>query len=297
MMHNNIGDKIRKLRKQRKMTQAELAGDQITRNMLSFIETGAALPSLPTIWYLAERLDVPAGFLLAEGDDDRIWRKMNEIADIKRLFKQGDPRICLAVCRSFGEDADDEICLIMAQCALQIASEELHQGHLHACCDALDEALALCEQTVYDTTHIRQTAALYFRFLRGLSSTLYPASTLPNLDDAFLGASDAVCRYMLAREALDSGDRRRVDAYLQSSDREDAFFRSFSAHCDMTGGYYAQARQQLLQLLNADGVSSQVLLYHIFCDLEIACRETGDFRGAYEYSRNKISQLERMLEG
>ena len=295
MIQSNVGEKIRKLRKQRKMTQSELAGDQITRNMLSYIETGAALPSLPTIWYLAERLDVPAGFLLAEGDDDRIWRKMNEIADIKRLFGQGDPRICLAVCQSFAEDADDEICLIMVQCLLRIAQEEMHNGHLHACCEALDEALLRCEQTVYDTEHFRQTAALYFRFLRGLSSTLYPAGSL-DIDDAYLGSSDAFGRYILAREALESSDRRRVDAYLQHSDRNDPFYRAFAAHCDMTDGYYAPARQQLLQLLNAEGVSSQVLLYHIFCDLEIACRETGDFRGAYEYSRNKITQLERMLE-
>ena len=75
MPQNDIGEKIHRLRVKRKMTQAELAGDQITRNMLSRVENGAALPSLPTVWYLADRLGVPAGFLLAEGDDDRVWQK------------------------------------------------------------------------------------------------------------------------------------------------------------------------------------------------------------------------------
>ena len=42
----NIGEKIRKLRNGKLMTQAELAGTQITRNMLSQIESGTAMPSL-----------------------------------------------------------------------------------------------------------------------------------------------------------------------------------------------------------------------------------------------------------
>jgi hypothetical protein len=183
----------------------------------------------------------------------------------------------------------------MALCSLRIATEELHNGHLHACCEALDEALARCEQTVYDTESIRQTAALYFRFMRTLSSTLYPGVPL-DIDGAFLGAQDAWCRYILALEALEIGDRRRVDSYMQSAAQGDLFAAVFSAHLEMTDGYYAAARQHLLQLLHADGVFSRVLLYHIFCDLEIACRETGDFRGAYEYSRDKITLLEHMLK-
>ena len=62
----NVGEKIRNLRLEKLMTQADLAGDQITRNMLCTIERGAALPSLPTACYIAGRLSVPVGYLLAE---------------------------------------------------------------------------------------------------------------------------------------------------------------------------------------------------------------------------------------
>ena len=65
-----IGEKIKSLRQSKLMTQSELAGTQITRNMLSTIEHGTALPSLPTALYLAERLNVPVGYLLAEGEDE-----------------------------------------------------------------------------------------------------------------------------------------------------------------------------------------------------------------------------------
>ena len=294
MLQTNIGDKIRRLRLHRKMTQSELAGDQITRNMLSCIENGAALPSLPTVWYLAERLQVPAGFLLAEGDDDRIWRKMNEITDIKRVFKREDPRICLALCRACSEDADDEIILIMTQCSLMIAQEELDAGHLKLCCAALDEAVLSAEKSMYDTHMIKHTAAVYFRFLRGLSQSLYPETVL-DLDDCFLGAAHPFCRYVLAREALDAGDRYRVEQYLLHVQEDDPWGMLLRAHRDTVDGHFEQAHRLLTKLLHDENTSSRPLVYYVFCDLEICCRETGDFRGAYEYSQNKVHLLESML--
>ena len=54
-----LGKRIREARLFRKMTQSELAGDAITRNMLSLIESGTASPSVKTLQYLAERLGVP----------------------------------------------------------------------------------------------------------------------------------------------------------------------------------------------------------------------------------------------
>ena len=65
-MKTEIGEKIRKFRKMRGMTQAELAGESITRNMLSLIENGGASPSLQTIEYLADRLGIsPASFFIS----------------------------------------------------------------------------------------------------------------------------------------------------------------------------------------------------------------------------------------
>ena len=37
------------------------------------------------------------------------------------------------------------------------------------------------------------------------------------------------------------------------------------------------------------------ILYSVFFDLEICSREMGDFKGAYEYSADKVNLLERML--
>ncbi len=298
MPHTDIGEKIKKLRLHQNMTQSELAGDQITRNMLSRVENGAALPSLPTVWYLAERLGVPAGFLLAEGDDDRVWRKMNRIEGIRRVLRSGDARICLELCLEDAEmsEADDEIYLIMAQCSLALAREEFDRGNLHDACAALDNAIDYAARTVYDTTAIRQTAALYFRFMHGLSAMLY-SEVLSDaaVDDPLLGSDDAFGRYVVAREALAAGEERRVAAYLKRERENDLWQMHFSAHAAMVHGEYARAEQLLHRLLHADAARSEVLLYCVFCDLEICCREQSDFRGAYEYSQNKVALLERML--
>lgn len=54
----NIGRIIKEARLNKKMTQNEVVGDFITRNMLSQIESGAAMPSVRTLNYLCEVLDI-----------------------------------------------------------------------------------------------------------------------------------------------------------------------------------------------------------------------------------------------
>ena len=297
MPQNDIGEKIKRLRIHRKMTQSELAGDQITRNMLSRVENGAALPSLPTVWYLADQLDVPAGFLLAEGDDDHVWRKMSRIDSIRRLLAAGDHRVCLDVCLDGAEqdEADDEIDLIKAQCSLALAMEALEHGRLHECCSLLDDAVTYADHTVYDTVAIRATAKVCFRFMHRLSASLY-SETLRDTDDLWMGGGNAFCRYVLACESLEAGETRLVESYLRTADETDGWAMLFRARVFVREGDYLSAQPLLEELLRSDHTGGEVQIYCAFCELEICCRELGDFKGAYEYSQNKMALLERMLE-
>ena len=52
MEKNTLGKRIKEARLSKKMTQSEVVGDFITRNMLSQIESGSATPSLKTLEYL-----------------------------------------------------------------------------------------------------------------------------------------------------------------------------------------------------------------------------------------------------
>ena len=55
----NLGEKIKAARLERHMTQKDVVGDYITRNMLSKIENGSATPSVKTLEYLAGALGLP----------------------------------------------------------------------------------------------------------------------------------------------------------------------------------------------------------------------------------------------
>ncbi|WP_020007580.1 helix-turn-helix domain-containing protein [Salinicoccus albus] len=68
-----LGERIKNLRKSQKLTLATLAGDEITKGMLSLIENDKSKPSMETLQYLAKRLDVSIGYLTQEGDEE--WTK------------------------------------------------------------------------------------------------------------------------------------------------------------------------------------------------------------------------------
>ena len=65
-----LGQKIRELRVKEGITQKELAGDKITRNMLSLIENGSASPSVRTLLYIADKLETPAGYFFSSNAED-----------------------------------------------------------------------------------------------------------------------------------------------------------------------------------------------------------------------------------
>lgn len=61
-----LGKKIRAARLEAGLSQRQLCGDVITRNMLSQIENGSANPSMTTLQYLAGRLEKPVSYFLQE---------------------------------------------------------------------------------------------------------------------------------------------------------------------------------------------------------------------------------------
>lgn len=78
-----LGEKIKALRKRKKLTQTELAGSELTKSMLSQIENGKATPSMKTLQYIAEKLGCETSFLLEEDDDEIV----ELIQKMERLIK------------------------------------------------------------------------------------------------------------------------------------------------------------------------------------------------------------------
>ncbi|GMQ64830.1 helix-turn-helix domain-containing protein [Vallitalea maricola] len=84
-MYTTIGNKIKQVRKELHITQTQLAGQDMTKSMISQIENGMATPSMKNLIKIADRLNKPVSFFLEENIDNntlpikKIQAKMNEI--------------------------------------------------------------------------------------------------------------------------------------------------------------------------------------------------------------------------
>ena len=87
---NNIelGKRLKEARLSKKMTQSDVVGTFITRNMLSQIESGAASPSLRTLEYLANTLELPIHYLVSETQS-----QIGEEINIKNIEKITNPEL------------------------------------------------------------------------------------------------------------------------------------------------------------------------------------------------------------
>ena len=63
----------------------------------------------------------------------------------------------------------------------------------------------------------------------------------------------------------------------------------------MKRGDYQGAYERLHRILITEEPLPEPVMYFVFCDLEICCKEIGDFKKAYEYSIDKIELLQKML--
>lgn len=289
-----IGEKIKTLRQSKRMTQAELAGDQITRNMLSLIENGSALPSLPTIIYIAERLNVPVGMLLADEAEELAYKKMTILPKIKQLYANGEYRLCRDMCRSLSEEQlDDEIYLILSNCYFELARELFNLGKLHKSVNYFDKACDYSKKTIYAEDRILSSVSIYFDYMMRLSPSLGSEAGNDFYASSFLCA-DSFCIYAIGIKAFDDGKRYLACECLSSLKSGDSFAEHLTARKEMLEGEYRSACQRLKKLINGE-LECCVMMYDIFKDLEECCKLTDDYKGAYEYSVGKIELLESML--
>ncbi|MBE6545980.1 MAG: helix-turn-helix transcriptional regulator [Ruminococcaceae bacterium] len=288
-----IGEKIKKLRIAKLMTQSELVGSEITRNMLSRIENGSANPSLETVRYIAERLNVSPSFLLADEEDELIYLKHREISQIKQAFMTEDFRICRDMCLNSKSTEDDEIQMILSECNLYVAAEEFNGGNLKGACSYLDEALESCGRTLYRTDLIVATVGIYFRYMRRFSATLSSNVIDEGEVNIYPALTEEFCRYAYALEQLDR--KEPIGAIESIARKETPYALHLEAKLWMQEGQYGQAYECLHKILLNDFPVAEPMLYFVFCDLEICCREIQDFKGAYEYSIDKVELFQKLL--
>ena len=88
-----LGQRIRQARQEAGLSQRQLCGDVITRNMLSQIENGSAHPSMDTLQFLARGLGKPISWFLEEeqrsSDEQQLQQTLSALDQARLCLEEG----------------------------------------------------------------------------------------------------------------------------------------------------------------------------------------------------------------
>lgn len=285
---NHLGEKIRELRKRLGVTQKDLAGDKITRNMLSLIESGSASPSVATLLYIAERLGTPAGyFFAASPEEEGRFLKMSVISGLKEQFKLRHFRECEKICLDLPASAlDDELSYILAVSYLNTASDHAYMLDFRPAFTDLDKSEKHSSTTIYCGAEFTR-ALLFYR-------ALFRAVTTDEIPDVLCDASVTgeyvpfgLVQYFMTLKLIKAGENYSYT--FPSGSYHDRHIAALNLVMDdrITDGV------KKLRELSLDPSLPYYMHYRVLSDLENAANAAGDVRLAYSSSRRKLEIIER----
>lgn len=249
---SDIGQKIRAMRLARGLTQKELAGNFMTRNMLSMLESGKVTPSLETLCYLSDALATDPGFFLREDKDVHAVLQDSLCADMHRLYTQGQTNQAVQLFEKNPTDRAD-IVLLYATCCLHLGILAYRQGAL-------------------------LTARMYLQ--KGQQQTT--DAWINDCIAAYLALIDAV----IEEESLQIEEKNKALPFLFSLMQQCATENGEMARaCNLyRDGYYREAEKIFTNCMH-DQKSTADPLCQLFLlrMLESCAVRAGDFEAAYQY--------------
>ena len=258
-----LGEKLRQARMEAGLSQRQLCGEEITRNMLSLIENGSAKPSMKTLQYLAARLGKNVSFFLEE--TAVLSPNQAVMASARQLYNDGqfaeaDRALDAYRCPDEVYDREKEILWILIR--LRMAEEAiLQQRHLYA--------LELLQQTPINTTYLREELNRKKLLLLGSLPGQQVSELLPQIDDELL---------LRAEEALAEKQFQRSCRLLDAMEQTD------SPRWHLCRGqihfHQKQWKKAAVHLRQAEEAYSR----KVFPLLEDCYRELGNYQKAYEYA-------------
>ena len=277
-VNNLLGEKIKKRRKELAITQSALAAGKITRNMLSLIENGAAMPSYDTALYLAEALDLPLPYLFSDDLNLFFYEKSERIDNIKKLFTEKKYTACMTALDALSGH-DDETDFIYAKSAFEQGKRFVFQGSLISASKYFTISQDKCKSTVYDTSDIECFIPLYEAIITNIGAPLLEFDEEHFLESYKTSADFEFYKYIVQDSAYQFENKvyakhLAAKAYLKQRD------------------YYA-AIPLLLEIeeTKSSKDSNATVLFGVYTDLQLAYKQVGNFESAYRYSSKLISLM------
>lgn len=256
-----LGEKLRTARLEAGLSQRQLCGDTITRNMLSQIENGTANPSMATLTVLAGRLGKPLGWFLGEAQtgNGAVMARARSCYDRK---DSGAALEALEDYRGPDENFDREYRLLSALVLLDLAGLALEEGRSGLAEKHLADVWPFIEATYCREELERRRLLLLGRLGHRVGEKL------PSLDEELL---------LRATEALKEGKPERARQLLEAAETRSCQWQLLWGRCCLAAGKWEAAAQALT--LAEEGYPGETPPL-----LEQAYREMGDYCRAYEYA-------------
>lgn len=264
-----LGQRLKQARLEAGLSQRQLCGDEITRNMLSQIENGTARPSMDTLRYLAGRLGKSVSFFLEEAPEVSPNQAVMEQARQAYLAKD-DPRALQALEQYREPDGvfDQERRLLEVLACLHLAEQALADGRRPYAAELLTRA----EKQAAGCAYCGEALTRQMLLLKaGTEPQLRQkvVRRLPGLDEELL---------LRARAALDEGDPRRCAALLEAAeDRDSPEWNFLRGEAYLARQDYREAAACYHRAEDADPEKTAPRLERCYRELE-------DFRMAYYYA-------------
>lgn len=173
MNRSELGKRIKEARLAKKLTQTEVVGTFITRNMLSQIESGTATPSLKTLEYLAGVLDIPIQTLIPDGREGSAYLSSDPDADAgasaaaaklweaKEHYAEGRYDLAARLAESLINGSfSDEGCAIAARCYMSMAEDCEKAGDMSKAAELARKADELADKGIYASREIKTGCTL-----------------------------------------------------------------------------------------------------------------------------------------
>lgn len=257
-----LGEKLRQARQEKGLSQRQLCGDTITRNMLSLIENGAAAPSLETLQFLASRLEKPIGYFLGEASVTSPNQAV--IQEVRLCLEEGALTTALEQLRRYQAPDpvfDQEAALLEVLVCIGLAEEMISRNKKPYAEELLQRAKLAGEKTVYYTRELERRRLLA---LAQIMLVFLPADDLELL--------------LRAEAALSQGDLLRAQQYLEAGEEKEA------PHWQYLMGSVYQQRGAYEEAANCYRMAWDYAPMACCQRLEVCCREMGDYKQAYRYA-------------
>ena len=274
----SVGNKIKILRKKRKMTQDTLSENIVSRSMLSRIECGSAEPSMATLSAIAAKLEVAPSVLLEEDDNLLPAEHAFYLKKILECASKCSYKECLELFETAGESVRQNLSRVYVYCAFNVALDAFSSGDFS------------------------QSRRLLYTCLKNLDA-VYPAVPAVNENNIklILGIIDCIGDlqnlHTLASDLPDFSFQPSVFIYLLSllNDGKITECEILSGLCGLDSHFYNYIKAQLLikdyklidaliLLKNVASKSNVPLFLKLMCygSLENCCKLCEDYKGAYE---------------